>query len=91
MDKKLVLMVPVIQEEVQEPSYGPSSGCSTILDNIQLPIEQIEELVKQFTNFQLDTLELHVKGAANSSGVIQLFIGMAGEAGIKIILKRKPE
>ncbi|OKL37614.1 hypothetical protein [Domibacillus mangrovi] len=90
-EKEVVLMLPVIEEEPEkkEREFFPSSG-STAFRGTSLPVsmEQVQELVKGFTDFSLDSIELHVKGVAQTDGLVKLFVGLSGEAGVKLVLKK---
>ncbi|EON70936.1 hypothetical protein [Lysinibacillus sphaericus] len=89
-DEKIILMMPKIQthEETVEEAYGPSTG--TVLEE-QVPISPsaISEFANQYTGYELDTIEVHVKGAAQTNGITRLFVGLSGEAGVKLQLKKK--
>lgn len=85
----IVLMVPTIPTE--EPSYGPSSGATILQDQMPVSHDDLVQYADQYTGYELDTIELHVKGAAKTGGITQLFVGLSGEAGIKLVLKKKKE
>ncbi|NQX68505.1 hypothetical protein HQN90_20475 [Paenibacillus alba] len=89
MEKEnVVIMVPLIENQ-QEQAFTPSSGATqALLGAVPLTMEQIGGLIEGFPKFSLDTIELHVKGAAKTGGITQLVVGLSGEAGIKLVLKR---
>ncbi|MGW9103579.1 hypothetical protein ACWGPZ_26960 [Priestia megaterium] len=88
----VVLMMPVIKQHEEMDEYGPSSGTTTqILDQIPVSQEVISEFASQYSGYELDTIEIHVKGAAKTGGVTQLFVGLSGEAGVKLVLKKRQE
>lgn len=86
-EKKIVLMMPRIKEEQKEPEFSPSGG-NILSDSFPISVDQIKDLVKGFTDFNLDTIELHVTGVAETNGVTKLFIGLSGEAGVKLVLNK---
>ncbi|MFO1445424.1 hypothetical protein KDN24_19930 [Bacillus sp. Bva_UNVM-123] len=52
------------------------------------PIEQLQDLVKGFTNYSIDSIEVHVKGVAQTDGLTRLVVGVSGEAGVKLVMKK---
>ncbi|MFJ7951137.1 hypothetical protein ACIQZG_06345 [Lysinibacillus sp. NPDC096418] len=88
-EDKVVLMMPQIQtQEEAVNEYGPSTG---IILEEQVPISPsaISEFANQYLGYELDTIEVHIKGAAKTNGVTKLFVGLSGEAGVKLQLKKK--
>ncbi|MGE6260845.1 hypothetical protein ACQKCU_23715 [Heyndrickxia sporothermodurans] len=83
---EILLMMPAILEEEQE--YGPSAG-SMLLDQVPVSHTTLTDFASKFSGYDLDTIEVHVKGAAQSGGVTKLFVGLSGEAGVKLVLKKK--
>ncbi|AUJ25206.1 hypothetical protein [Virgibacillus dokdonensis] len=83
----LILMVPKI-EEINEQTFAPSNGGAT-LSALPISMEQIQGLIDKFPSYEINTIELNVKGAAETNGLTKLVIGMSGEAGIKLILNKK--
>ncbi len=84
-----VLMMPVFDVQKEEPSFTPSSGMTeTLLGTMPVKYNDILEFVKGFTDYKLDTIEVHVKGVAKTGGVTQLLVGLSGEAGLKLVLKK---
>lgn len=80
----VVIMMPAI---IQEDEYGPSTGM--VLDQVPVTQSTLAEFASQYIGYELDTIELHVKGAAKTGGVTKLFVGLSGEAGVKLVLKKK--
>lgn len=84
---EIVLMMPKIKEKQEEQEFFPSGGRIHV-DSFPISVDQIKELVKGFTDFSLDTIELHVTGVAETDGITKLFIGLSGEAGVKLVLNK---
>lgn len=84
---EIMLMLPVIEKK-KEKVFHPSGG--SVFTGAMLPIsmEQINGLVKGFTDYSVDTIELHVTGVAETDGITKLFVGLSGEAGVKLILNK---
>ncbi|WP_411342592.1 hypothetical protein ACE3MZ_13005 [Paenibacillus sp. WLX1005] len=85
-EEKYVLMMPVVKTEEKEVMFNPSSGMDTAID--ALPVETLVNFAKTFTGFELDTIEVHIRGVAKSGGITQLVVGLEGEAGVKLTLKK---
>jgi hypothetical protein len=85
---EIQLMMPIIEEKPEERTYHPSGGIPFSATSFPISVEQIQDLVKGFKDFNLDTIELHVKGVAQTDGITKLFIGLSGEAGVKLLLKK---
>jgi hypothetical protein len=63
-----------------------------LTDALPVSLQNIHELTAGLTDYQLETIELHVTGVIKSGPLTQLFIGAEGEAGMKLVLKRnQPE
>jgi len=86
-ENEIVLMMPRIKEKQAEQEFFPS-GSSSFADPFPISIDQMKELVKGFTDYSLDTIELHVTGVAESDGITKLFIGLSAEAGVKLVLNK---
>lgn len=84
---EVLLMMPVIEEK-KEKQFFPSGG--NIFTGATMPVtmEQVKELIKGFTDYNLDTIELHVTGVAETDGITKLFVGLSGEAGVKLVLNK---
>lgn len=90
MDRKdqYVLMMPLIQDGTDEETYSPSSAMSAAAKTVPVTYEALVGFAEGFKGFEMDTIEVHVKGVAKSGGLTQLVVGLEGEAGVKVILKR---
>ena len=86
--KEVVLMMPLIKEEKEESVYYPSSGSGVLETVFPISIEQIKGIAEGFNGYNLDTIELHVTGVAETDGITKFFIGLSGEAGVKLVLKK---
>lgn len=85
---KVVLMLPVVESET-EPQFVPSSGMRSAVSALPISIEQLQDLVKDFTDYSIDQIEVHVKGIAQTDGLTRLVVGLSGEAGVKLVMKKK--
>ncbi|MCM3239103.1 hypothetical protein M3589_15375 [Heyndrickxia oleronia] len=89
-NEKVVLMLPVVEGETKDDSFYPSSGlASSGLEMLPISYETLVDFTKQFTNFELDSLEINVKGVVKSGGLTQLIVGLEGEAAMTVVLKKK--
>ncbi|MGZ0050116.1 hypothetical protein [Brevibacillus gelatini] len=88
-DQTVVLMLPVIKEENAEATFYPSTGIDEAVEMLPVSYEAIAGFAKSFTDFELDNIEVHIKGVAKSGGITQLIVGLEGEAGVKITLTKK--
>ncbi|MCU4833943.1 hypothetical protein [Bacillus cereus] len=95
MEKKTTILMPVIEQEKKEKVYYPSggaAGATQMLDKVtEISMEAIQDLVGFYNGYELDTIELHVKGAVKSGPLTQLVVGLSGEAGMKLTLKKKKD
>lgn len=82
-------MMPLIQENSEDEVYMPSSAMSGAVKNVPVTYEALAGYAEGFKGFEMDTIEIHVKGIAKSGGLTQLVVGLEGEAGVKITLKKK--
>ncbi|QHV45482.1 hypothetical protein C1N66_20965 [Bacillus cereus] len=90
-DEQTILMMPAVtHKEDDDDGYGPSSGTVTA-EQVPVPVSPsaIADFASQYTGYELDTIEVHIKGAAKTGKVTQLFVGLSGEAGVKLVLKKK--
>lgn len=86
-DEKVVLMLPVIEENT-EPQFVSSSGMRNPISSLPISLEQLQDLVKDFTDYSIDQIEVHVKGVAQTDGLTRLVVGLSGEAGVKLVMKK---
>jgi hypothetical protein len=87
--EEFVFYMPVIEKEEtgeKERFDVEKAGVGNVLP---VSMEQINKMVDGLPGYDLDTIELHVKGVARTGPAIDLFIGAEGEAGLKLILNRK--
>lgn len=92
MEKKTTILMPVIEPEKKEKVYHPSGGATQFLDQVtEVSMEAIQDLVSFYNGYELDSIELHVKGAVKSGPLTQLVVGLSGEAGMKLTLKKKKD
>jgi hypothetical protein len=82
-------MMPVVKGTHDEATFHSSSGIGDAIEMLPVSYEAISAFAKTFDAFELDIIEVHVKGLAKSGGLTQLIVGLEGEAGMKIILKKK--
>lgn len=88
--EELMFYLPVIEED--EKDKGKFHLESTQLTKaFPVSLDKIQDLVKDMTDYSLDTIELHVTGIVKSGPITELFIGAEGEAGMKLVLNKKKD
>ncbi|WP_242225268.1 hypothetical protein [Bacillus cereus group sp. BfR-BA-01380] len=93
-DEQVVLMMPVFKEKENDDDFYPSSGTAGLtqtLESMPVTYETLTAFTSQFTNLELDSLEVNVKGVVKTGGLTQLVVGLQGEASMKITLKKKED
>lgn len=50
-------------------------------------ITKVEDIIKWFKKYKVDSIELYIEGAAKSGNIIQLFVSFEGKGGCKVVLK----
>ncbi|ANU28032.1 hypothetical protein [Planococcus versutus] len=88
--QELRFYLPVIEEDEKETGTF-NLETTNMKKSFPMSIDKIQELVKDMTDYNLDTIELHVTGIVKSGPITELFIGVEGEAGMKLILNKKKE
>ncbi len=88
--QELRFYLPVIEEDEKEAGKFDLEK-TNMKKSFPMSIDKIQELVKDMTDYSLDTIELHVTGIVKSGPITELFIGVEGEAGMKLILNKKKE
>jgi hypothetical protein len=92
MENQTRVMMPVIEPEKKEKVYYPSGGQAELLEKVtEVSMETIQNLVNFYNGYELDTIELHVKGVAKTGAFTELIVGVSGEAGMKLTLKKKKD
>lgn len=92
MEAKTKIMMPVIEPEKKEKVYYPSGGQAEMLEKVtEVSMDTIQGLVSIYNGYELDAIELHVKGVAKTGAFTELIVGVSGEAGMKLTLKKKKE
>lgn len=88
--EQFVLMMPLIQNNTGEGDevYIPSSAMSGAIQTVPVTYEALAGYAEGFKGFEMDSIEIHVKGVAKSGGLTQLVVGLEGEAGVKLTLKK---
>ncbi|MDH3610597.1 MAG: hypothetical protein OEM79_02415 [Nitrosopumilus sp.] len=49
----------------------------------------IDNISKWFDKYQVDSIELWIKGAVETGGIVKLFVSASGEGGMKVTLTPK--
>ncbi|MCH4825079.1 hypothetical protein [Planococcus halocryophilus] len=86
-NEELKFYLPVIEEDRKEAGKFHLEN-ERIKKAFPVSLDKIQELVKDMTDYNLDTIELHVTGIVKSGPITELFIGLEGEAGMKLVLNR---
>jgi hypothetical protein len=90
MDKEeYVLMMPLIETLEKQPKFYASSEMDAAINFVPITYEALVGFTNTFAGFELDNIEVHVKGIVKSGGLTQFIVGLEGEAGVKLTLKRK--
>ena len=62
-------------------------------DRLPKPIEKIafdiDELLKWFKSYEVDSIELSIEGTVKTGGVLNLIVSAEGTGGMKVTLKPK--
>ncbi|WP_142826504.1 hypothetical protein [Planococcus soli] len=86
--EELKFYLPVIEEDEKEKGKFHLESTS-LTKAFPVSLDKIQELVKDMTDYNLDTIELHVTGIVKSGPITELFIGAEGQAGMKLVLNKK--
>ncbi|GAC41985.1 hypothetical protein [Paenibacillus popilliae] len=86
--EQFVLMMPLIQDNTGDEVYIPSSAMNGVIQTVPVTYEALAGYAEGFKGFEMDSIEIHVKGIAKSGGLTQLVVGLEGEAGVKLTLKK---
>lgn len=86
-NEELKFYLPVIEEDRKEAGKFYLEN-ERIKKAFPVSLDKIQELVQDMTDYNLDTIELHVTGIVKSGPITELFIGLEGEAGMKLVLNR---
>jgi len=63
-----------------------TSGSGKIIKGLATTLDDI---VNWFSSFKVDSIELYLKGAVETDGILKLFVSAKGEGGFKVTLKPK--
>ena len=87
-NEELLFYLPVIEEDEKEEGKFHLES-SHLTKAFPVSLDKIQDLVKDMTDYSLDTIELHIIGIVKSGPITELFIGAEGQAGMKLILNKK--
>lgn len=87
-NEELLFYLPVIEEDDKEEGKFHLENAN-FKKAFPVSLDKIQELVKDMTDYNLDTIELHVTGIVKSGPITELFIGAEGQAGMKLVLNKK--
>ncbi|WKA57302.1 hypothetical protein QWY16_12415 [Planococcus shenhongbingii] len=87
--EEFVFYMPVIEKEETKEKESFTTQMEGVGKVLPVSMEQINEMVKGLSDYTLDTIELHVRGVARTGPMVEFFIGAEGEAGLKLVLKKK--
>jgi hypothetical protein len=54
---------------------------------VQKFVAKVEDIIKWFKKYKVDSIELYIEGAAKSGNITQLFVSFEGKGGCKVVLK----
>ncbi|HBI04528.1 MAG TPA: hypothetical protein DDY49_10930 [Paenibacillaceae bacterium] len=86
MNEKFELLLPVIKQQ-EEKEFLDLLPTNT--ENVPIDLKSFKGFFEQFDNLELDTVEVFIKGAVETKGVMKIIAGLEGEASMKLILKQK--
>jgi hypothetical protein len=98
MNQQFELLLPVIKQpdehlfenvEEVETVKGFLAQPPTDTNNVPIDLNSFKSFFEQFGNLELDTIEVFIKGAVETKGVMKIIAGLEGEASMKLILKQK--
>ena len=87
-NEELLFYLPVIEEDEKEEGQSLLES-NNFKKAFPVSLDKIQNLVKDMTDYSLDTIELHVTGIVKSGPITELFIGAEGQAGMKLVLNKK--
>jgi hypothetical protein len=84
-NKKIELAFPKYEEEDEEyVSKGRGQ------DWIKYLSTSMDEVANWFNQYRVDTIELSISGAVETSGILKLIVSAKGDGGLKVTLRPKP-
>ena len=87
-NEELLFYLPVIEEDEKEEGQSRLES-NNFKKAFPVSLDKIQNLVKDMTDYSLDTIEIHVTGIVKSGPITELFIGAEGQAGMKLVLNKK--
>ena len=87
-NEELLFYLPVIEEDDKEEGKFHLENAN-FKKAFPVSLDKIQELVKDMSEYDLDTIEFHVTGIVKSGPITELFIGAEGQAGMKLVLNKK--
>lgn len=97
--KEPFIWLPVIEEnqvtDIQAQGSGVNSKqfkmASATESSKHAPIsrDKLEEMVRGFEGYEVETIELNVVGAVETGGLLQFIVAGKAEAGMTVTLKKK--
>lgn len=83
--KKIIeLAFPRLESE--DDNYISKGGTEELLS---LFSASMDEVINWFKSYQVESIELSIKGVIESGGITKLLVSAKGEGGMKVILKPK--
>ena len=87
-DKQEIQLVFSNEDIPQESGYVSKGGIANKFKGFATGIDQISEW---FHKYDIDSIEVWVKGAVETDGVLKLMVSAKGEGGMKIKLTPKKD
>lgn len=97
--KEPFIWLPVIEEDQATDFQAQGSGLNSKQFKIasetesrgHAPIsrDKLEEMVRGFEGYEVETIELNVVGAVETGGLLQFIVAGKAEAGMTVTLKKK--
>ena len=83
--KKIELALPKIASD-DDDEFVSKGGTKELLS---LFSSSVDEVTERFKNFQVESIEMSIRGVIETSGITKLVVSAKGEGGIKVVLKPK--
>ncbi len=78
-NNEILLSIPKGQEQV-------SKGMDDLVERFDVSIDKLEQWFKRFS---IESIEIHISGVVETSGLTKLIVSAKAEGGIKVVLKPK--
>ncbi|RAZ69698.1 hypothetical protein [Planococcus maitriensis] len=77
-----------VQSNIASKEFKMASGGES-REHAPISRDKLEELVRGFEGYEVETIELNVVGAVETGGLLQFIVAGKAEAGMTVTLKKK--